>query len=174
MILGPEVWAGCAALAGALGAHLGLSGGASADRDQPGSGLLVLWFDAEPQQGSGEFVEALSGRRPLSETRGLIRAQRLFEAFIQMPAGAIDAKSPRHRRPLRPGAGAHQVARLRRLRRHRRAVQKDLLGDDDWEVVHIAAWLHDCGKVATIYRRQGHQAGAALQTASTRSGCVSR
>ena len=50
-----------------------------------------------------DFVGALSGTSAVSlETKQLLQAQKaLFEAFIQLIAGAIDAKIAVHRRPLR-------------------------------------------------------------------------
>ena len=142
----------CAALANALGltrlAYLAVPLNA---RDHSPTGLLVLWFDAEPTPDLVRFVEALSGVAALSvETRALIRAQRrLFESFIQMLAGAIDAKSPY------TGRHCARVPVLTKLLAKAACDATDgpfkdfQLGDDDWEAVHIAAWLHDCGKVAT-------------------------
>jgi HD-GYP domain-containing protein (c-di-GMP phosphodiesterase class II) len=121
------------------------------DRAQERIGLLMLWFDEAPAQDLVHFVEALSGSAAVSvETRALIRAQKaLFESFIQLLAGAIDAKSPY--------TGGH-CARVPELTKMiaRAACEADDgpfrdfgLSDDDWEAVHIAAWLHDCGKVTT-------------------------
>jgi hypothetical protein len=97
------------------------------------------------------FVEALSGTAALSvETRALIRSQkRLFESFLQLLAHAIDAKS-RY-------TGGH-CARVPVLTKMLARAACDAtsgpfrdfaLGDDGWETLHVAAWLHDCGKVTT-------------------------
>jgi HD-GYP domain-containing protein (c-di-GMP phosphodiesterase class II) len=121
------------------------------DRAQDRLGLLILWFDEAPAPDLIHFVEALSGSAAVSvETRALIRAQKaLFESFIQLLAGAIDAKSP---------YTAGHCARVPELTKMiaRAACEagdgpfRDFrLSDDDWEAVHIAAWLHDCGKVTT-------------------------
>ncbi|WP_374247089.1 HD domain-containing phosphohydrolase [Zoogloea sp.] len=142
----------CAALANALGlARLAYLAVPLNARDHSATGLLVLWFEAEPTPDLVRFVEALSGVAALSvETRALIRAQRrLFESFIQMLAGAIDAKSPY------TGGHCARVPVLTKLLAKAACDATDgpfkdfQLGEDDWEAVHIAAWLHDCGKVAT-------------------------
>ncbi|MDD3329406.1 MAG: HD domain-containing protein [Zoogloea sp.] len=144
--------AGCGALFGALGrpgmAYLALP---LLDRDHARVGLLVLWFDEAPGDELVHFVEALSGTAALSvETRALIRSQkRLFESFLQLLAHAIDAKS-RY-------TGGH-CARVPVLTKMLARAACDAtsgpfrdfaLGDDGWETLHVAAWLHDCGKVTT-------------------------
>ena len=121
------------------------------DRKQARLGLLVLWFDAPPDRDLVHFVEALSGSAAMSvETRALIRAQKeLFEAFIQLIAGAIDAKSPY------TGGHCARVPELTKMLAQAACDSADgpfrdfRLGEEDWEAVHIAAWLHDCGKVTT-------------------------
>lgn len=84
------------------------------------------------------------------ETRELIKAQKeLFEAFIQLIAGAIDAKS------AYTGGHCARVPELTKMLA--RAACADTSGpyqdfqldEGEWEAVHIAAWLHDCGKVTT-------------------------
>jgi HD superfamily phosphodiesterase len=73
----------------------------------------------------------------------------LFEAFIQLIAGAIDAKSPY------TGGHCARVPELTKMLARAACAEtsgtyKDFqLGDEEWEAVHVAAWLHDCGKVTT-------------------------
>jgi HD superfamily phosphodiesterase len=144
--------AGCDALFGALGrpamAYLALP---LLDREHARVGLLVLWFDEAPGSDLVHFVEALSGTAALSvETRALIRNQkRLFESFLQLLAHAIDAKS------RYTGGHCARVPELTKMLA-RAACEatsgpfRDFaLGDDGWETLHVAAWLHDCGKVTT-------------------------
>ncbi|HRE18935.1 MAG TPA: HD domain-containing phosphohydrolase, partial [Rhodocyclaceae bacterium] len=97
------------------------------------------------------FVQALSGSAAVSlESKALIKAQKdLFEAFIQLIAAAIDAKSPY------TGGHCARVPELTKMLA-RAACAADSgpyrdfqLSEDDWEAVHVAAWLHDCGKVTT-------------------------
>ncbi len=149
---GQAAAAGCDALFGALGrpamAYLALP---LLDRDHARVGLLVLWFDEAPGSDLVHFVEALSGTAALSvETRALIRSQkRLFESFLQLLAHAIDAKS------RYTGGHCARVPVLTKMLA-RAACEatsgpfRDFaLGDDGWETLHVAAWLHDCGKVTT-------------------------
>ncbi|GAA0784227.1 HD domain-containing protein [Roseibium denhamense] len=108
-------------------------------REELGDGSLV------------RFVDALSGATAVAlETRQLIASQKaLFQAFIRMIADAIDAKSPY--------TGGH-CARVPELTKMLAEAAHDAdtgpfadlkLSEDDREAIHIAAWLHDCGKVTT-------------------------
>jgi response regulator RpfG family c-di-GMP phosphodiesterase len=50
-----------------------------------------------------------------------------------------------------------------------------MLSDDDWEAVHVAAWLHDCGKVTTPeYVVDKATKLETIMTASTKCGCASK
>ncbi|MBS0346863.1 MAG: metal-dependent phosphohydrolase [Proteobacteria bacterium] len=121
------------------------------DRKQQRLGLLVLWFAREPDADLVHFVEALSGSAAVSvETRGLIHAQKqMFESFVRLLAGAIDAKSPY------TGGHCARVPELSKMLARAACAATDgpyrdfCLSDEEWEAVHIAAWLHDCGKVTT-------------------------
>jgi HD-GYP domain-containing protein (c-di-GMP phosphodiesterase class II)/HAMP domain-containing protein len=97
------------------------------------------------------FVEKLSGVAAISiETQRLLAEQKaLLEAFIQLVASAIDAKSPY------TGGHCQRVPELTRLLAQAACDAHDgpfrdfRLSEDEWEAVHIASWLHDCGKVTT-------------------------
>ena len=97
------------------------------------------------------FIEKLSGVAAISiETRRLIAAQKaLLESFIQLVAAAIDAKSPY------TGGHCQRVPVLTKMLAHAACDARDgpfrdfALSEDEWEAVHIASWLHDCGKVTT-------------------------
>lgn len=73
----------------------------------------------------------------------------LLESFIEVLARAIDAKSPY------TGSHCQRVPIIARLLATA-AVQETTgnlktfeMGPDDWYTLHIASWLHDCGKVTT-------------------------
>ncbi len=98
------------------------------------------------------FVEALSaGAATALYNRDLIEEQRrLFEAMIQLIAGAIDAKSPY--------TGGHcarvpEIALMlaRQVDHVSEGPLKDFAfaDDHDWRAFRIGAWLHDAGKVTT-------------------------
>lgn len=112
----------------------------------------ILFLDAENAgEGARALVGALMGiAAVLLETRQLIASEKaLFNAFITLIASAIDAKSPY--------TGAH-CARVPELTKMLAAAAVDAadgpfrdftLSDDQWEAVHVAAWLHDCGKITS-------------------------
>jgi HD-GYP domain-containing protein (c-di-GMP phosphodiesterase class II)/HAMP domain-containing protein len=97
------------------------------------------------------FIEALSSTAAVAiETRHLVDSQKnLLEALIQLMAGAIDAKSPY------TGGHCQRVPALTKMlvRAAEETTEGPLrdfhLNDDEWEAVHVGAWLHDCGKVTT-------------------------
>jgi HD-GYP domain-containing protein (c-di-GMP phosphodiesterase class II) len=114
-------------------------------------GALLILRHGETDAAHLKFIEALSGSAAVSlETKELIRAQkRLFEGFIQLIAGAIDAKSPY------TGGHCARVPELTKMLARAACDESSgpyrdfQLDDEAWEAVHIAAWLHDCGKVTT-------------------------
>ncbi|MBD7977559.1 HD domain-containing phosphohydrolase [Serpens gallinarum] len=97
------------------------------------------------------FVEAVSGAAALSiESQRLLNKQKqLLDAFIQVIAGAIDAKSPY------TGGHCQRVPELAMMLAKTAAASNAPAfanyrpNADDWETLHIAAWMHDCGKVTT-------------------------
>jgi HD-GYP domain-containing protein (c-di-GMP phosphodiesterase class II) len=114
-------------------------------------GAMVLLCDSATDSSRLSFVKALSGSAAVSlESKALIKAQKdLFEAFIKLIAAAIDAKSPY------TGGHCARVPELTKMLARAACAassgpyQNFELSEDDWEALHIAAWLHDCGKVTT-------------------------
>ena len=97
------------------------------------------------------FIEKLSGIAAIAiETQRLLAEQKaLLDAFIQIVAAAIDAKSPY------TGGHCQRVPALAKMLARAACDARDgpfrdfRLNDDEWEALHIASWLHDCGKVTT-------------------------
>jgi len=116
-------------------------------------GLLCLLAGVGEEIGADRLalIQALSGTAALAiESHRLLQAQKdLFVALIEMLAGAIDAKS------RYTGGHCQRVPELAKLlaRAACDATEGPFAGftldADQWEALHIAAWLHDCGKVTT-------------------------
>ncbi len=119
----------------------------SHDHKLVGTALLLRRRPIEDAQVS--FIKALSGPAASTlEMRELIKAQKeLFHSFIRLIAGAIDAKSPY------TGGHCARVPELTRMLAHAACAdgsepfREFQLDADEWESLHVAAWLHDCGKV---------------------------
>ncbi|MBF0271369.1 MAG: GAF domain-containing protein [Magnetococcales bacterium] len=97
------------------------------------------------------FVEALAAQAAMTlDNQLLLQAQKdLFDAFIQLIAAAIDAKSPY------TGGHCERVPELARLLAQA-VCETDHPGftdftmtEDEHQEMRIASWLHDCGKVTT-------------------------
>ena len=121
-------------------------------------GILCLLFsiDCDPmlqEEGKARiaFVNALSGFAAVSiESRHLLKMQKaLLDAFIKLIASTIDAKSPY------TGGHCQRVPELTKLLAEAACESSSppfanfQLSGDDWDALHIASWLHDCGKVTT-------------------------
>lgn len=110
-------------------------------------GGAVVPFSAEDQQ----VVESLSSQAAVALTnKKLIDAQRrLFEAFIELIAGAIDDKSPY------TGGHCRRVPELTMMladaasRTDTGPLADFAMTEEDRYELKIAGWLHDCGKVTT-------------------------
>ncbi len=121
------------------------------DRREQLLGMLLLFKDGEIDEASTRFIAALAASAATTlETQELLRSEKaLMEATIRMVAGAIDAQSPY------TGGHCERVPELTfMLARAACAAQHGSYADFDmdaeqWEALHIAAWLHDCGKVTT-------------------------
>ena len=123
------------------------------DRARETVGVLALFQPGteRPSPAALAFAEALSGTAAVAiETRRLLEARKaLLDALIRLLAGAIDAKSPY------TGGHCARVPELTLMLARAACDAKDGpyrdfdLGDDEWEAVQIASWLHDCGKVTT-------------------------
>ena len=128
------------------------------NRQNEAIGVLCLLYrfdeqDAQYGDRSAQiaFMHALSGFAAVSiESRHLLKMQEaLLDAFIKLIAGAIDAKSPY------TGGHCQRVPALTKMLARAACESKAptfadyQLDEDQWEALHIASWLHDCGKVTT-------------------------
>jgi HD-GYP domain-containing protein (c-di-GMP phosphodiesterase class II) len=122
-------------------------------------GVLQLINARDPHSGQVQafavedqhIVEALSSHAGIAiDNQNLLEDQKqLLESFIVMLAGAIDAESPY------TGAHCERVPVLAEMLTRSLCETKTgpfaafELNEDEWYELRIAAWLHDCGKVAT-------------------------
>ena len=122
------------------------------DRNKDLVGAIgLLMKEGNIDLGRKKMAEAISGSAAVAiENQLLIHEQkRLLEAFIQLIAGAIDAKSPY------TGGHCQRVPVLAKMLAEAACQEQDgefatfSLSTSEWEQLHIAAWLHDCGKVTT-------------------------
>ena len=97
------------------------------------------------------YVEALSSDAAVAlDIRRLLKAQRdLLDSLIHMIAGAIDAKSPyTHGHCQRVPVVARMLAEAAHESDAGRFADFHF-SQDEWYQLHLASWLHDCGKVTT-------------------------
>jgi len=121
-------------------------------------GVLCLVFDASTdaakegvEEEKIEFIKAVTGFSALTiESSKMVQAQKdLLEAFIKLIAGAIDEKSPY------TGGHCQRVPVLTKMLAQAACDSNAPkfsgfnLKKEQWEELHIASWLHDCGKVTT-------------------------
>ncbi|HAT34463.1 MAG TPA: hypothetical protein DCS82_01995, partial [Rhodospirillaceae bacterium] len=97
------------------------------------------------------IIEALAGLAAVAlDNQNLLAAQKqLLDSFIELLAGAIDAKSPY------TGGHCKRVPEIAKMLAEAACEEKQgpfeefNLSEEQWYEFHIAAWLHDCGKVTT-------------------------
>jgi HD-GYP domain-containing protein (c-di-GMP phosphodiesterase class II)/HAMP domain-containing protein len=98
------------------------------------------------------FVEALAAQAAVAlDNKRLLEEQReLFDAMIQLIAGAIDAKSPyTGGHCARVPVLAMMLAEAADASTREPFADFQLETEDQWREMRVAAWLHDCGKVTT-------------------------
>ncbi|WP_022942976.1 HD domain-containing phosphohydrolase [Psychromonas hadalis] len=114
--------------------------------------IAVLESQQSPlAKGKLQYAQAIASFSALSiQSQQLLADQKhLLESFILLIAGAIDSKSPY------TGGHCARVPELTKMLSQaacddKQGNYKDFdLTDDQWEELHIAAWLHDCGKIVT-------------------------
>lgn len=127
------------------------------DRQSEFMGMIVLSYQSDNEalinneQQVLSFVQAFSSFAAVSlESKHLLKVQEeLLDSFIKLIAGAIDAKSPY------TGGHCQRVPELTKMLAQAACDSSDpvfseyQLTQDQWYEIHIASWLHDCGKVTT-------------------------
>jgi HD-GYP domain-containing protein (c-di-GMP phosphodiesterase class II) len=116
-------------------------------------GMLCLFVEegAEPSPERMALVQAFAGAGAAAiDNQRLLNTQKmLLEAVIALVANAIDAKSPY------TGGHCQRVPELTKMLARAACEAKSgpfaafQMDEEAWEALHIAAWLHDCGKVTT-------------------------
>ena len=125
------------------------------DRNSSSIGMVALLYRDIDDKGQLadrlSFARAFSGFAAVSlETRQLINKQKqLLDSFIGLLASAIDAKS------AYTGGHCQRVPVITEMLARAACDSKSKpfhdfsLSKEEWEELHLAAWLHDCGKVTT-------------------------
>lgn len=123
------------------------------NRDDQLVGLLLVGYERECtdlQRDKHEYLrEFLSFAEIAKDNIDKIQQQKeMLNAFISLIASAIDTKSPY------TGGHCQRVPELTELLT--KAAEQDQqyfpefsLTEKEWEELHLASWLHDCGKVTT-------------------------
>ena len=118
-------------------------------------GFLLLLnsreMNAEHQAKKMQLVNALIGSMSVViETQYLLQEKKhLLNAFIELIASAIDAKSPY------TGGHCQRVPEITKMLAQAAVEAKEgpfasfTLSENEWEELCTACWLHDCGKITT-------------------------
>jgi HD-GYP domain-containing protein (c-di-GMP phosphodiesterase class II) len=116
-------------------------------------GYLCLFEAKDSSQNKGllSFVENLSGTSSVAvENHRLLESQKkLFDSFIRLIASSIDSKFSYH------NGHCSRVPELAMMLAEAVADQENgvfsdfSMNADEKEALHIASWLHDCGKIMT-------------------------
>lgn len=116
-------------------------------------GILTLGYErpiTEEQYDKHAFLrELLSFAEIAKENIDQMQQQKdMLNAFIELIASAIDTKSPY------TGSHCQRIPELSKMLTEVAAEDKTYfsyfeMSTTDWEALHLASWLHDCGKVTT-------------------------
>ncbi len=127
------------------------------NRNKEEIGALCLVYSSEEiieqkdESGIITLLNAFSGFAAVTlESRKMLKMQKeLLESFIKVLADAIDSKSPY------TGGHCQRVPVLAKMLAEKACAAQEPpftnfnLNEQEWEALHIASWLHDCGKVTT-------------------------
>ncbi|XTI65143.1 HD domain-containing phosphohydrolase (plasmid) [Cupriavidus sp. H39] len=122
-----------------------------ATRQRELQGVILVLRDTSMESAQLSFVDTLANLcAGALAVRALTSAQsELFDAFIRLLAGTIDAKSPH------TGGHCKRVPEIAKMLASAACNAIDgpyksfQMTSAQWESLHVAAWLHDCGKATT-------------------------
>lgn len=123
------------------------------NRKQQVIGALGLGFDDAHENTvlleNREYLETLAAYASVTiETQTMINDQRaLLDSFIQVMAGAIDTKSPYTGTHCQKVPVLTEMLTLAAQQQTHGKYADFSLNDEEWQELHMAAWMHDCGKV---------------------------
>ena len=112
--------------------------------DDKGKIINFTQDDQEKMMAVCQVIAVALERKQLSESY-----TQLLEAFVDVMAKAIDAKSPY------TGLHCQKVPIITRMlataavQETKGPLKNFEMSDNDWYALHIASWLHDCGKIIT-------------------------
>lgn len=113
-------------------------------RDSKGKIISFTQDNQKKMMAVCQILAVIMERKHLSESY-----TQLLESFVGILARAIDAKSPY------TGLHCQKVPIITRLLTAAAVAEKEgplknfEMSDNDWYALHIASWLHDCGKIIT-------------------------
>ncbi len=104
-------------------------------------------FTSEVQKNTQSVCNLLS---PFLESHKLSEDYAsLLESFIEVLGRAVDAKSPFTGIHCKRVPVIARMLAMAAVQTERGPLKDFEMTDDDWYALHIASWLHDCGKVTT-------------------------
>ena len=112
--------------------------------DNKGKIINFTQDDQEKMMAMCQIIAIALERKQLSEAY-----TQLLESFVDVLAKAIDAKSPY------TGLHCQKVPIITRMlataavQETKGPLKNFEMSDNDWYALHIASWLHDCGKIIT-------------------------
>lgn len=121
------------------------------DRENENNGVLLFLSQHQFRFHKKKFIKDLSPYLSLSlESKfNTDRQKELFDALIHIIANAIDAKNPTTARHcIRVPDLTARLAHATCNKKDGKFASFDL-SDDEWEMLYMSSWLHDCGKITT-------------------------
>lgn len=124
------------------------------DRDNSTLGVLLLQLPEETQvniESFQHFMDEVSGAAAtaISTRRQLEAQQELLDAIIRLLADAIDAKSPYTSAHCERVPELAEMLAEAAVQANKGELAKFTMNEHQRREFHLAAWLHDCGKITS-------------------------